>query len=752
MICFAIVFYRHDILFAQQSVGIGINTPNPRSVLELVSPGQNQGFLLLRLSTTEINAIPAVASDRGLMVFDHVTNEVKYWNGTVWLSLGVAGGGITGLNGLNTASQTFATGTSGTNFNITSAGSTHTFNFPDASAANRGLLTAADWTTFNNKLGTALNSAQIWVGSAGNIATARTMGGDATLNNTGVLTIANNAITTAKINNGAVDLTTKVSGNLSVSNLNSGTGANNTTFWRGDGTWAAPVASGWSLTGNAGINPSSNFIGTTDNNPLRFRVNNIPSGYLGTNDYTFYGYQAGLNNTGGGNTGFGHRALATVTTAFENTAIGNNAQENLTSGIWNVAVGSGALRQLNTANYNTAVGTLALANVLGNWSNSALGSEALMFARGSGNSAIGRGAGQYDSLGDFNTYIGFGTGPDTSLTLTNATAIGAATKLKQSNTLILGQGANVGIGTSLPSQRLEVVGNVRFSGALMPGNQPGAAGQVLTSAGPGLPPTWSAAGASGWALAGNAGTNPATNFIGTTDSQPLNFRTNNNNRLSISNIGKVTINEVAGFEEYSLQIQAGQTSGLDNGIAIRRNSFNNFSNASIAFKTFTLGGDSSSGFISIKNDELLDRGLQFMTTTGGLPANAIMFNFLDPTTAQVMSILRNGNTAIGNVTPTERLHVHGNVRFSGALMPNNQPGAAGEVLTSQGPGVAPVWSPAGGSGANLTLSNLTNPTAFNQDLRFDNSADRFIGFPAGFSPLQGRSLTLSGERPLREVF
>jgi hypothetical protein len=59
--------------------------------------------------------------------------------------------GITSLNGLTALTQTFAVGTSGTDFGISSATSTHTFNLPTASAANRGALSSADWTTFNNK-------------------------------------------------------------------------------------------------------------------------------------------------------------------------------------------------------------------------------------------------------------------------------------------------------------------------------------------------------------------------------------------------------------------------------------------------------------------------------------------------------------------------------------------------------------------------------------------------------------------------
>lgn len=51
-------------------------------------------------------------------------------------------------------------------------------------------------------------------------------------------------------------------------------------------------------------------------------------------------------------------------------------------------------------------------------------------------------------------------------------------------------GTNVGVGTAAPAQRLDVSGNVQFSGSLMPGGNAGTSGQILTSQGAGLPPTW----------------------------------------------------------------------------------------------------------------------------------------------------------------------------------------------------------------------------------------------------------------------
>ena len=54
--------------------------------------------------------------------------------------------GLTALNGLQAQVQNFATGTTGTDFDIVSSGNTHTFNLPSASATARGVVTTGSQT------------------------------------------------------------------------------------------------------------------------------------------------------------------------------------------------------------------------------------------------------------------------------------------------------------------------------------------------------------------------------------------------------------------------------------------------------------------------------------------------------------------------------------------------------------------------------------------------------------------------------
>jgi hypothetical protein len=74
-----------------------------------------------------------VGADNFVLTADNTTPT-----GVKWTS--VAGLSITSVNGLTASAQFFSTGTSGTGFNISSSGSTHTFNIPIAGVGATGLV------------------------------------------------------------------------------------------------------------------------------------------------------------------------------------------------------------------------------------------------------------------------------------------------------------------------------------------------------------------------------------------------------------------------------------------------------------------------------------------------------------------------------------------------------------------------------------------------------------------------------------
>ncbi len=343
--------------------------------------------------------------------------------------------------------------------------------------------------------------------------------------------------------------------------------------------WATPAAgaSGWGLSGNAGTVAGTNFIGTTDNIDVVFKRNGVNSGLINSSNTGFGVSSLALNTTGINNTATGAGAMASNTIGFDNVASGTAALNANTSGHTNVATGSVALLSNTTGISNTAIGAQALAfNLTGNYNvgtgrgsllnnnsgsdNVATGLQSLYNnSTGSNNVASGSYALHANTTGSNNTAIGYRSNVSVG-SLTNATAIGNYALVSQSNSLILGSiaGVNgaaasttVGIGNNAPTERLDVTGNLKFSGALMPNNAAGTTGQVLTSNGAGAAPTWGtpAAVVSGWALAGNSATVPGTNFIGTTDAQRLVFKTNNVEQATILSNGNVGIGTVTPAEK-----------------------------------------------------------------------------------------------------------------------------------------------------------------------------------------------------------
>lgn len=72
-----------------------------------------------------------------------------------------------------------------------------TVSIVQASAGVSGYVSSSDWNTFNSKMGNGLVTSRIWIGNGSNIATAVQVSGDATLDNTGTLTLSNSGVTAA---------------------------------------------------------------------------------------------------------------------------------------------------------------------------------------------------------------------------------------------------------------------------------------------------------------------------------------------------------------------------------------------------------------------------------------------------------------------------------------------------------------------------------------------------------------------------
>ena len=240
---------------------------------------------------------------------------------------------------------------------------------------------------------------------------------------------------------GTGDNTTIASPQTSLLVYNTATASSGTTavtpgfyYWNGS-AWERLLinsnvsASTWGLSGNAGTNPAANFIGTTDNKPLVFKINNVLAGKLSTDIFNDL------------NTSWGYAALANNNTGHYNTGIGANALGANTTGSSNTANGYVALTANNTGNYNTANGDHALYfNTKGNY-NTANGYEALLNNEsGSKNTALGTDALYNNVTGSNNTALG--SGADIALDgLTNATAIGYNAIVDASNKIRIGNAA-----------------------------------------------------------------------------------------------------------------------------------------------------------------------------------------------------------------------------------------------------------------------------------------------------------------------
>jgi hypothetical protein len=282
--------------------------------------------------------------------------------------------------------------------------------------------------------------------------------------------------------------------------------------------------------------------------------------------------------------------------------------------------------------------------------------------------------------------------------------------------------------------------------------------------------TWTSPASASWSLTGNAGTNSSTQFLGTTDAQPLLFKTNGTTRLTLGASGGATFSDLAGTAgtatttntnegvviannngliskaSYESVVAAGlssNTSGLTIGGPLTVQGLITGNNGATLSGTTSITGNTSinttgTGTTSIGNASstiatagtLSHTGNLTVSGTSNLTGATTLGNTLQVTGATTLSstldvtgatTLNNtltvaGATTLSSTTINGPLTANNGATISGTLTVNGPlaagtssptTGLAGYVLQSNGASAAPTWSSAYIKGRGF-INNISN--------------------------------------------
>jgi hypothetical protein len=419
---------------AQNNVGIGTTTPNAKAILELNA--NNKGFLAPRMNTTFMNAIAPTATENALLIYNTDSACYHFYNGVAWKNLCQKG--------------------------------------IDTAVINKAIKNYLGGVTFTTVINNMLVDSSV---------TNYAVINNAIVNN---ITIDSSVINYTTINNATINNLTVDSSTTNyaqVSQLQGGWGSMDSLQIGGQNilqTISDSIKSqAWLLKGNTNTNDSLNFLGTTDNHTLTFKVNDTLAGKI---DHifknTFLGYKAGKYNTKAvSNVALGYNSLTNINTnppvalpcpsklINPKNSIGTFGIIDLCSFPYaegNTATGYESLLLNNLGSYNTANGYQALYNDTTGIANTAIGAQSLYNNIGSFNTALGTHALFYNTTGTNNTAVGIAS-LFNNINGSENIAVGRSSLAAN----ISGTG-NVGIGTNAGNNGFNLGSNNIFIGYANP--------------------------------------------------------------------------------------------------------------------------------------------------------------------------------------------------------------------------------------------------------------------------------------------
>jgi hypothetical protein len=707
--------------------------------------------------------------------------------------------GLNALNGLSDQVQYFAVGTSGTDFAISSSVDTHTFNLPTASATNRGALSSTDWTAFNGKqsaitltttgtsgvatlIGATLNIpdyTEQYSGTVTSVTAASPLTGG-TITTTGTIGINKaNAITDGYLSatdwdtfNNKATLAFRTIAVSGQSNVVADSSAATLTLVAGSNVTITTNASADSVTISASTGTSGS--GTTNyiskwgtSSSLTDSVIYEDSGYIGIGtiapaeklqvngmiritNLTYSGIEyhningtpelyVGTEATGGGAR---YNSLSSKHTFYNNSS----AVVTITS---TGSVGIGAT--LPSAKLHV-VGDAILGG----------GTDISPSALGAGQLGIvGLGYNGYVALDATAMYFGHTSNARSIIFQTHAADRVAITVT-----------GDLGVGTSSPSQKLHVVGSARITGALYDSsNSSGAAGQVLTSTGTGF--SWSSGSVSGsgttdyvakWSGASTLADSllfSSSTAVGIGTALPSykleviggstitgdlyavarfdqDKTTNRGIVLGFNSTGQIgaVIADSAGLASSIMLItNSGTALGWVESVRVTSSKVGIFRETPLY--SLDVGGTfRTNNFFTLSDNKAYwgpdGVGYGYLTWDSGYAKVAALdTNTLYLGGSDQITILSTGNVGIGQTSPSQKLHVDGSIRVTGAYYDSsNAVGTSGQVLSSTGTGTTWVNALSGaitGSGTANYLSKFTGSSSIGDSIVYDSGTGVGIG-------------------------